>query len=93
MKTIQNLHTNQTLLVRDVEMRDAIQEFISSSDTPVIKALGVLMLDKHWNEKEIEEDLGSEAIESLLDESEHMDYTRLTEVYGFLKEQGAFNNK
>ena len=46
-----------------------------------------MMLDKNWKEDELERDLGSDAIETLLDETQSMDYTKLKEVYEHLKSQ------
>jgi hypothetical protein len=86
MKT-QELHSNQSKLVNDIVMRDSLQEFISSADLNVLCGLGYLMLDKDWKEEELEMDLGSSAIESLLDESESMDYGKLKGVYEHLKSQ------
>lgn len=45
------------------------------------------MLDKNWKSEQLEMDLGSDAIETLLDETESMDYTKLKEVYTHLKSQ------
>jgi hypothetical protein len=45
------------------------------------------MLDKNWKESELEMDLGSDAIETLLDETQSMDYAKLKGVYTHLKEQ------
>ena len=86
MKT-QELHSNQSKLVNDIVMRDSLQEFISSADLNVLCGLGYLMLDKDWKEEQLEMDLGSSAIESLLDESESMDYGKLKGVYEHLKSQ------
>jgi hypothetical protein len=86
MKT-QELHSNQSKLVNDIVMRDSLQEFISSADLNVLCGLGYMMLDKNWKEEELEMDLGSSAIESLLDESESMDYGKLKGVYEHLKSQ------
>ncbi len=86
MKT-QELHRNQSKLVNDIVMRDSLQEFISSADLNVLCGLGYMMLDKNWKEEELEMDLGSSAIESLLDESESMDYGKLKGVYEHLKSQ------
>lgn len=86
MKT-QELHSNQTKLVNDIVMRDSLQEFISSADINVLCGLGYLMLNKDWREEQLEMDLGSSAIESLLDETESMDYDKLKGVYGHLKSQ------
>ncbi len=86
MKT-QDLHSNQSKLVNDIVMRDSLNEFISSADLNILCGLGYLMLDKNWKESELEMDLGSDAIETLLDEAESMDYTKLKEVYIHLKTQ------
>jgi hypothetical protein len=45
------------------------------------------MLDKDWKESVLEMNLGSDAIETLLDETQSMDYTKLKEVYEHLKSQ------
>jgi hypothetical protein len=86
MKT-QELHTNQSKLVNDIVMRDSLQEFISSADLNVLCGLGYMMLDKNWKEDDLEMDLGSSAIETLLDETESMDYPKLKGVYEHLKSQ------
>jgi hypothetical protein len=86
MKT-QELHTNQSKLVNDIVMRDSIDEFISSADLSVLCGLGYLMLDKDWKEDVLEMDLGSDAIETLLDETQSMDYEKLKGVYTHLKTQ------
>ena len=86
MKT-QELHTNQSKLVNDIVMRDSLNEFISSADLSVLCGLGYLMLDKNWKEDALEMDLGSDAIETLLDETESMDYEKLKGVYTHLKTQ------
>ena len=83
----QELHINQTKAVNDIMMRDSLNEFISSADLNVLCGLGYVMMDKHWKESELEMDLGSNAIESLLDEAEGMDYTKLKTVYIHLKSQ------
>jgi len=81
------LHINQTNAVNDIVMRDSLNEFISSADLNVLCGLGYVMMDKHWKESELEMDLGSNAIETLLDEAEDMDYTKLKTVYTHLKSQ------
>ena len=86
MKT-QELHTNQSKLVNDIVMRDSLNEFISSADVDVLCGLGYLMLDKNWKSEQLEMDLGSDAIETLLDETESMDYEKLKGVYTHLKTQ------
>ena len=86
MKT-QELHSNQSKLVNDIVMRDSLNEFISSADVDVLCGLGYLMLDKNWKSEQLEMDLGSDAIETLLDETESMDYEKLKGVYTHLKTQ------
>lgn len=68
-------------------MRDSLNEFITSADLNILCGLGYLMLDKNWKSEQLEMDLGSDAIETLLDETESMDYTKLKEVYTHLKSQ------
>ena len=86
MKT-QELHNNQSKLVNDIIMRDSLNEFITSADLNILCGLGYLMLDKNWKSEQLEMDLGSDAIETLLDETQSMDYTKLKEVYEHLKSQ------
>ena len=86
MKT-QDLHNNQSNLVNDIVMRDSLQNFISSADVDVLVGLGYFMLNKDWKREQLEMDLGSDAIETLLDETESMDYTKLKGVYEHLKSQ------
>jgi hypothetical protein len=74
-------------MVNDIVMRDSLNEFISSADLNVLCGLGYLMLDKDWKESELEMDLGSDAIETLLDETGSMDYEKLKGVYAHLKTQ------
>ena len=83
----QELHINQANLVNDIVMRDSLNEFISSADLNILCGLGYVMLNKDWREHELEMDLGSNAIETLLDETESMDYIKLKEVYTHLKSQ------
>ena len=86
MKT-QELHNNQSKLVNDIIMRDSLNEFITSADLNILCGLGYLMLDKNWKSEQLEMDLGSDAIETLLDETQSMDYEKLKEVYTHLKTQ------
>jgi len=74
-------------MVNDIVMRDSLNEFISSADLNILCGLGYVMLNKDWREHELEMDLGSNAIETLLDETESMDYIKLKEVYTHLKSQ------
>lgn len=84
---------NQTKAVKAIGMRDALQNLIEDADAPVLKALGVLMLDRDWGIQGLERDLGSEAIESLLDETLHMDYSKLEEIHSFLNSQGVLKKR
>jgi hypothetical protein len=68
-------------------MKDSIRNLIEDGKPHVLKSLGILMLDREWSTDQIEKDLGSQAIESLLDEVEHMDYSKLEGIYDFIKSQ------
>jgi hypothetical protein len=78
---------NQNRVIREVHMREVIENFISSSEPVVLKKLGVLMLDKVWSLRSLEDDLGTEAIELLINETKHMDYHKLNDIYSHLKDQ------
>ena len=93
MREIQKLHSSQGKLARDIQMRDAVEEFIEGSEPVVLRSLGALILDKDWRTSDIEDDLGAEAIECLIDEVNHMDYKKLKEVFKHLEAQGAFRYK
>jgi hypothetical protein len=84
---------NQTKAVKAIGMRDALQNLIEDADAPVLKALGVLMLDRDWSIQGLERDLGSEAIESLLDETLHMDHSKLEGIHSFLNSQGVLKKR
>jgi hypothetical protein len=86
MKT-HELHRSQGKMVEDIHMRTILKEFISSADIEILCGLGYFMLEKSWTEEKLEQDLGSEAIEILLDEAESIDYIKLKEIYGILKGQ------
>lgn len=78
---------NQTKIVASVNMRNEISKYIDSADLRILSSLGYLFLQKEWDVENLEEDLGSDAIETLLDEIETADYERLNHIYSVLKAQ------
>jgi hypothetical protein len=62
--------------------------YISTADARILSQLGYVLLDREISEDSIQDDLGSEVIESLLDEIESAGYERLKEIHTALKEQG-----
>jgi hypothetical protein len=88
MKTA-NLYKNQTKMVESISLRTRLSILIEDADTQDLKALGNLILDKDWGEEEIEMDLGSTAIEALLDGIENADHQKVDSIYKNLVEQGV----
>jgi len=88
MKTI-DLYKNQTQMMEGMRLRKSLARLVEDSEVQDLKALGFMMLHKDWSEEEIEEDLGSNAIEALLDEIENADHTKIVSVVKVLRDQGA----
>lgn len=83
METRENL----TRFVKSLDMRAALVGLIETAEPPILRSLGLLMLDRRWTIDELERDLGSQAIEALLHETEHLDYFKLQEIHAHIQEQ------
>jgi hypothetical protein len=88
MRTVE-LYKNQTQMLEGIRLRKSLGNLVEDSETADLKALGYLMLQKEWTEEEIDADLGSSAIETLLDEIENADHTKIVTVVKTLRDQGA----
>jgi hypothetical protein len=88
MRTVE-LHRNQTQMLEGIRLRKSLGNLVEDAETSDLKALGYLMLQKEWTEEEIDADLGSSAIETLLDEIENADHTKIVTVVKTLRDQGA----
>lgn len=88
MRTVE-LYRNQTQMLEGIRLRKSLGNLIEDAETADLKALGYLMLQKEWTEEEIDADLGSSAIETLLDEIENADHTKIVTVVKTLRDQGA----
>ncbi len=78
---------NQSKMVASVTMKNELSKYIDNADIKTLSSLGYFILEKDWTPKELEKDLGSNAIERLLDEIETAEYSRLKEIYSVLKAQ------
>ena len=80
---------NQGRSLKLVKIKEELSSFVErSSDDPfIISGLGWTMLERDWTQDELEEDLGTSAIEALLDEIENAGYAKLLETYDMLKSQ------
>jgi hypothetical protein len=88
MRTIE-LYKNQSQMVEGLKLRQGLSNIVEDAEVIDLKALGYLMLQKEWTEEEIESDLGSVAIEALLDEIENADHSKIVTVVKTLRDQGA----
>jgi hypothetical protein len=76
-------------MLEGIRLRKSLGNLVEDAETADLKALGYLMLQKEWTEEEIDSDLGSSAIETLLDEIENADHTKIVTVVKTLRDQGA----
>lgn len=88
MKTVE-LYKNQTQMIEGVKLRKDLARIVENAEVADLRALGFMMLRKEWTEEEIERDLGSSAIEYLLDEIENSDHTKIVSVVKSLRDQGT----
>ena len=88
MKTI-GLYRNQSQMLEGLKLRQGLSQIVEDAEVIDLKALGYLMLQKEWSEEEIQSDLGSGAIEALLDEIENADHSKIITVVKTLRDQGA----
>ncbi len=88
MRTIE-LYKNQSQMLEGLKLRQSLSNIVEDAEVVDLKALGYLMLQKEWTEEEIESDLGSTAIEALLDEIENADHSKIVTVVKTLRDQGA----
>ena len=80
---------NQTRDLQIMHMRSEISNYIEISDLRILKNLGYNILGREWGIETLEEDLGSSAIESLLEGVKNIEYSKLKRVYTVLKSNGA----
>jgi hypothetical protein len=76
-------------MVESISLRTRLSILVEDAETPDLIALGNLILNKEWREEDIEMDLGSTAIEALLDELENADHHKVDSIYKNLVEQGV----
>lgn len=88
MRTIE-LYKNQTQMLEGLRLRKSLARIVEDAEVADLKALGFMMLQKEWKDEEIEMDLGSSAIEALLDEIENSDHSKIVSVVKSLRDQGA----
>lgn len=84
---INKLYLNQGKMVEGFNMRTEISELIESSGPEDLSSLGAMILGKQWSAEEVECDLGSAAMEALLDEIENADHYKISAIHGKLKEE------
>jgi len=76
-------------MLEGMRLRKSLARLVEDSEVEDLKALGFMMLHKEWSNDDIENDLGSNAIEALLDEIENADHTKIVSVVKTLRDQGA----
>ncbi len=88
MKT-QELYLNQGKMVDSLKMRREMSSLVESFGPHELVSMGIILLDRSWVAEQLEQDLGSSAMEALLDEIENADHHKVESVYNKLKEEGV----
>lgn len=70
-------------------LKKELSKYIPEADYSILSRLGYFMLNKETSEEDLEMDMGSSIIESLLDEIENSDYEKVKTLHGLLKSQGV----
>ncbi len=78
------MRTNLTRALRLQAMREELQTVIEGGDLALLRALGYIMLEKDWSLEDLEVDLGSNAIEILLEDLAASDYEKMQETLSHL---------
>jgi hypothetical protein len=84
---VNDLYLNQGKMVEGFRMRAELSQLVESSGCEELSSLGVILLDKYWTPSDLEMDLGSSAMEALLDEIENADHNKIASIHGKLKEE------
>ena len=84
---VNDLYLNQGKMVEGFRMRTELSQLVESSGFDELGSLGVILLDKYWEPSDLEMDMGSSAMEALLDEIENADHNKIASIHGKLKEE------
>lgn len=85
---VSQLYLNQTQMLKDLRLRSGLSQLVEESSADQLSALVFIITGQRWSQHFIEQDLGSHAIETLLDCIEHSDHHQLHEYKDALETQG-----
>ena len=82
------LYHNKTQMVKDLKLRKGLSELVEMSSPDQLSSLVFIVTGQRWSQHMIEQDLGSNAIETLLDCIENSDHHQLHGYKDALQTQG-----
>ena len=88
MKT-SDLYLNSTAMMQDLRVRGRLTDLIEGASPDQLRSLIFLALQMRWSIDEVERDLGSNAIERLVDHIENADRGELHRIRQALEIQGV----
>ena len=88
MKT-SDLYLNSTAMLQDLQVRGKLTSLVEDASADQLQALVYIATGQHWHQERVEEDLGSSAIEFVLDHIEHADRGELQRIRQVLEIQGV----
>lgn len=83
------LYLNQFQMIRDLKLRTGLEEMVESASPDQLRSLVFIVTGQRVPQSVIESDLGSAAIETLLDHLHHLDHHQLHEIRHTLESQGV----
>ena len=75
-------------MIKDLKLRQGLSSLVDESAPDQLQSLVFIITGKRWSQHVIELDLGSTAIETLLDCIEHSDHHQLHDYKTALEVQG-----
>lgn len=85
---VSELYLNKTQMVKDLKLRQGLSSLVEEASTDQLQSLVFIVTGQRWSQHSIELDLGSTAIETLLDCIEHSDHHQLHDYKTALEVQG-----
>ena len=82
------LYLNKTQMLKDLKLRQSLSTLVEEATSDQLQALVFIITGQRWSQHAIEIDLGSTAIETLLDCIEHSDHHQLHDFKTALEVQG-----
>lgn len=86
---ISGLYLNSTAMLQDLQIRGRLTGLVEGASADQLQSLVYIATGQRWARLEVEEDLGSRAIEHVLNHLAHADREELVRIRQILEIQGV----